>query len=146
MADITVYTTTQAVRAALGVTTSEVPDVFLVDQNLDAALILDLDAWLPDRSAVTGAQASALKLYSMWFVAAYLAEMTLAFPQKISDGKADMRRFTELDLEAIAETAKANRDKFKGLLLPDESEDASYGYVAAVAASPAYDPITNEEV
>jgi hypothetical protein len=143
MADITQYTTVAAVRAALGVTSNEVPDAFIVDQNMDTALILKLTEVLPTYASLTGVQAQYLKMYSMWFCAALLARMFLAFPESMSDGKAKMDRFAGLDLEKMAANAESNRDSYLAALLPEET-DTSYGFTTAVGAAPSYDPVTNE--
>lgn len=143
MAAITEYTSTEAVRAALGVTDNEVLDEFLLDQNLDFALIRDLDDWYPDRSALTEAEERGLRLYSMWFCAAEVAWMWMAYPQRISDGKTDMRRFTSLDLEKLAKHAEDKRDALKEELDPAPAAVSIGTYFAA--ASPDYDPVTNEE-
>jgi len=144
MADITKYTTTEAVRAALGVTSNEVPDSFIVDQGMDTALILKLTEVLPGYASLDAAQTKYLRMYSMWFCAALLARMFMAFPESISDGKAKMDRFASLDLEKMAENAEANRDSYMAALLPEET-DLSYGVTVAVAARPSYDPVTNED-
>ncbi len=145
MADITKYTSTEAVRAALGVTDNEVPDDFLLDQNMDTALIIKLSEVLPGYAILTGISAKRLRMYALWFCAALTARMILAFPESISDGKAKMDRFAGLDLEQIAKNAEANRDSYLSGLLPEES-DLSYGVTIVARASPAYDPVINEDI
>ncbi len=144
MADITRYTTTAAVRAALGVTSNEVPDSFIVDQGMDTALVLKLTEAVPDYTTLTGTALKYLRMYAMWFCAARLARMFLAFPESMSDGKAKMDRFSSLDLEEVARNAEATRDSYLSALLPEET-DLSYGFTTAVAASPSYDPVQNED-
>jgi len=144
MADITKYTTTQAVRASLGVTSNEVPDSYLLDQELDTALLISLEDNIPDYATLTGIAAKRLKMYAMWFCAARLARTFLAFPESMSDGKAKMDRFASLDLEKMAENAESNRDIYLASLLPEET-DYSYGVTIAGLAAPSYDPVTNEE-
>lgn len=143
MADISEWTTTEAVRAALGVDDTEVSDAFLLDQNMNLQLDHDLDQWYADRSALTEIQERGLRLYSMWFCATLVADMWLALPQRISDGKVDLRRFTELDLAELQARAAQKRDYYKGLLDPAPAATNLYPHVAA--ASPDYDPVSNTE-
>lgn len=148
------YTTREKVRAALGVTDNEVLDEFF-DQDLGVALESSLMAWLPAYADIWSDYKSqgatldqrrkgmALQLYSQWFCAAEVAMMWLAIPQRISDGKVDMRRFTDIDLQALADNAAANRDKYQGDLLdlidPTNPEN---GYGQLSSASPDIDAVT----
>lgn len=148
------YTTTDAVRGALGVTDNELEDAMLQNQQLDMALLSDLAAWLPNHAALYAAgQAVAsaeadkmiawnIQLYSQWFCATRAAEMQLAMPQTISDGKTEIRRFQNLDLDKIAERAAARAKHYKDQL-------ASVAVAAAEvavpklfgSATPDYDPV-----
>ena len=157
MADILDYTTTQAVRGALGLTDNELTDAFLLDQGIDVALSADLYTWLPDHEAIWLRSISAaatpedlqagrlLQLYSLWFCAATAADMWLAVPQRISDGKEDLRRFTNLDFEKLSESAKEKalyyRDELKKLLNPNYSS----GPTLVGGVKPGYDPVTGLE-
>lgn len=151
-ADILDYTTTDAVRGALGLDTEEIPDEMLVEQGLETALLADLDDWLPTHPDIwaTGFSNTAeavdkqrqrwLQLYSMWYCAAYVAEMHPSWPQMMSDGKMQIRRFANLDFDALMNRTKGHRDRYKGYLL------ASYGtatptrtFISGVRAE--YDPV-----
>lgn len=150
------YTTREKIRAALGVTDNEVIDEFF-DQDLGVALELSLLGWLPTHAAIwseyqaSGATAEqtrkgmTLQLFSQWFCVAQVAMMWLAMPQRISDGKVDMRRFTDIDLQALADNAAGNRDKYKGDLLDLlNPEDPATGYSQISAAGPAIDAVTGQ--
>jgi len=149
MADILEWTTTEAVRGALGVTDNEVPDSFLLHQNMHLQLEHDLDSWFPLRGDLDDGDDAdiktlrGLRLYSMWFCAALTADMWLAFPQRISDGKADLRRFTALDFEELSLRAAAKRDAYRNALDPNPPETNLIPHVAG--AAPSYDPVTNTE-
>lgn len=146
------YTTTGKVRAALGLTDNEILDEFF-NQDLGEALELDLVGWLPTHGAIwtafqgSGATADerqqglALQLYSLWFCTAQIAELWMAMPQKISDGKADLRRFTDLDLEKLAENAASRRDEYRALLVEILDPDAVPSNAQMVTASPGYDVV-----
>ena len=147
------YTTTEKVRAALGVTDNEVLDEFF-NQDLGTALELDLLDWYPDHAVVWAAYKApvasvgerragmTLQLFSLWFCTAEIATLWLAMPQRISDGKDDMRRFADVDLKAIAENAADKRDTYRDQLLLLEDPDTILGYAQIGAASPGYDPVT----
>jgi hypothetical protein len=147
------YTTTEKVRAALGVTDNEVLNEFF-NQDLGTALELDLLDWYPDHAAVWAAYKApvasvperragmALQLFSMWFCTAEIAMLWLAMPQRISDSKDDMRRFVDVDLKAIVENAKNKRDTYHDQLLLLDDPDTVFGYTQMGSASPGYDPVT----
>ena len=71
---------------------------------MNLQLDYDLEQWYADTSSLTEAQERGLRLYAMWFCATLVADMWLALPQRISDGKIDLRRFTELDLAELHAT------------------------------------------
>ena len=154
---ITDYTNSDAVRGAIGLTDNEVTDGMLADQNIDKALTLDLDEWLPTHATIYAdgisgtptadqvTQWSLLQLYSMWWCACRAAKMVLAIPEKITDSKAEMKRFNDLDLKAIADEACGQATIYQGQLqgeLGETSETTRYGLMGS--ASPNYDPVTNE--
>ncbi len=154
---ITEYTTVDAVRGCLGLTDNEVTDDMVVDQNLNIDLTLDLGSWLPTHAALwdaafaAGATAeekmhgSILTMYSQWYCAVRLCEMWLAMPQRISDGKSDMRRFAEIDLDRLLELAIARMMKFRAMLEEEILGLDPRGMGLLVVSSPSYDPVTGEE-
>ena len=90
-------------------------------------------------------QFSLLRLYSMWWCAYRAASMVFAIPEKISDGKAEMKRFNSIDLEGIADEALLQANKYKVKLqeaLGSAVVTSSYSLMGS--ASPDYDPVTND--
>lgn len=151
---ITDYTTGQKASNAIGITNNEITASMISGQDLDITLLADLNEWLPDHATIWATYQGTptaeeelkgmyLQLYSQWFVATRLAEMWLAMPQRISDGKEDMRRFAELDLEELVAMAKARRDGYRNKLLLLEDPDSVTTLSLMSSASPSRDPVTN---
>ena len=81
----------------------------------------------------------------MWWCACRAAKMVLAIPEKISDGKAEMKRFNDLDLEGIAAEACGMATYYQKQLQEELGETVdSSGHTLFGSASPDYDPVTNE--
>lgn len=152
---ITAYTSTDAVRGAVGLTDNELLDETLVDQKLDTELEVDLQQWVPTHATIfaegtTGTptseqtlKASYLQLYAQWYVASQiLSVMALAIPQMISDGQNEMRRFQQADLEALSTTAGVKAAFYKKLLSDATGIAAASRPALIVAGVPDYDPVT----
>ena len=153
---ITAYTTTDAIRGAIGLTDNEVTDAMLVDQNLALELENDLLGWIPTHATLYAAgldsgasaaekqQAALLILYSQWFCAAQaLTVMTLSIPQAIADGKDEMKRFQAMDLEALMERAVAKRNRYKEQLQNTEGTTSPTSVSIMAKGIPEYDPVSN---
>ena len=152
---ITAYTTTDAIRGAIGLTSSEVTDAMLVDQNLALELENDLLGWMPTPAALYAAglasgatapekqQAALLVLYAQWFCAAQaMTLMTLSIPQSIADGKDEMKRFQSMDLGALMDRAVTRRDMYKGQLQNTEGTTSETSVSIMARGIPDYDPVT----
>mgnify|MGYP003402389755 CR=1 FL=1 len=153
-----VFTTTEAVRGALGVDDIDLPDQMILDAQLNLELSLDLYLWCPnfaEKLAVTPADSdeakllqSCLKTYSKWFCAAEYSRRTLTFKQMYGDGKAEQRRFTNFDWEALALNCAAKRDTYKQQAMPMDPDigvlDPNASYALASRGTPTYNPVTNE--
>jgi len=152
---ITAYTTTAAVRGAIGLTASDIPDAILIDQQLGLELEADLSEWLPTHAALyaagiaSGASAeekliaSQIILYAQWYCAAQLInQMILGIPMLVSDGKSEMRRFPTLDLERLAELVDAKRDMYRTRLLEGQGQQAVGSVSVMQLSTPDYDPVT----
>jgi hypothetical protein len=150
------YTSTDAIRAGIGVTDNEITDGMLVDQLLELELEVDLATWLPTHATLYAAGIAGgatdseklisahITLYSQWYcTSAAIDNMRLALPQMISDGKSEMRRFSELDLDSLSAKAAGRRDLHRSSL---EELANSKTPVTAVSvmeiAVPDYDPVT----
>ena len=152
---ITAYTTTDAVRGAIGLTPNDIPDSSLIDQQLGLELDADLSVWLPTHAALYAAgiasgatsveklKAAYITLYAQWFCAAsVVTQMTLGIPMMISDGKDELQRFTGLDLEALMDRVVARRDMYRNRLAEGEGQTAVTSVSIMQAGVPDYDPVT----
>lgn len=152
---ITAYTTTDAVRGAIGLTPSDIPDSSLIDQQLALELEADLASWLPTHATIYAAGLDAgatatqklntayIQLYSQWFCASMLvAQMTLGIPMRVSDGKTEMQRFPSLDLEALMERVAARSALYKARLAESEGQQAVLSTTIMSIGIPDYDPVT----
>jgi hypothetical protein len=152
---ITAYTTTAAIRGAVGLTDSDLPDSVLVDQQLGLELEADLLVWLPDFETIYAAGmaggatatekllAAYIQLYSQWFCAAQLVSlMTLGIPMLISDGKSELRRFPTLDLDALMLRVSSKKDAYKTLLQESQGQAAVTSTSVMQLSIPDYDPVT----
>lgn len=153
------FTTTQAIRAALGVGsvsvagTLEVPDSMLLDQGLDLQMRTSLYSLVPDYQAryaagVTGGATAEqvyikdlLTLYCLYFGAIRLLEMVIALRRKATDGKQGVERF-DIDWEALMQALKDRLSKVEDDLAEVLSpNDGGPNYFSRVI--PDYDPVTN---
>lgn len=152
------YTTTEAIRAAIGVTDKEVEDVQITDLNTADQIEFSLETVYPDHAALAVAQGGSptpeqirlfklLKLYCQYegAVICLMAGQHL-LAQKITDGDAEMQRFNKDNMQDTLNQIKSLRDRYRGML--------SVGVVTPTvtmatlplltAVSPGYDPVTNE--
>lgn len=148
------YTTTQAVRASLGVSDIELTDVQITDLGVVSQLTLDLVEVFPDhatlaaipeqdRTAEETLNFIRLGLYSQYQVAVYLLPaIQLWAVQKLSDGDAEQTRFMPANLQDTIDRITGLRDKYAGQLNPDlVINGAAFNVFTLV--QPAYDPVTN---
>lgn len=152
------YTTTEAIRAALGVTVKDVSDSQLTDLNLTDQLSLELDAVYPDHAAAKTAAEDVspsaaevrvfkiIKLFCQYQGAVFtLPGYQNLIAQKVSDGGFEMQRFVKDDIEKTKVEILSMRDKYKSLLeLELDSTDTQAPYAVLVVAVPNYDPVTDE--
>ena len=156
MAPISQYTNSDAVRAAIGVDDEDVDDNVFKDRSMDVELLVDLDTWVATHSTIwtAGDPASSpsateiterryLQMYAMWFCATKLAALRLSMPQMVGDGKSEMRRFQEINWEAVMENAQAEAANYKRLL-EDELGVAAGAVTVMSKASPGYDPVVGD--
>lgn len=149
-------TTTDAVRGALGIDVTDIPDQTILNAELDTELGLDLASWLPNwKTKIDPATpdddqatlAAAIKTYCKWWCAAEFTRKLLAHIQLYGDGKAELRRFTNWKWDDLIANAQAKVDFFKSLIgdLDDEVEPpASNAYGLISGGVPTHDPVTNE--
>lgn len=149
------FTTTEAVRGALGVDAIDLKDQQILDAELDIELGIDLASWCPDFAAKLSPAdpatvdqlqlQAALRSYCKWYCALEYIRKPLAFVQLASDGKAEQRRFTNVDWEKMAEYCAAKVQTYRAAVaaLDPTATKASGSYGLLARVPPLYDPITN---
>lgn len=155
MAQVTAYTSTDAIIGSLGVDKEDCPEEIIVNSKLELELTVDLDVWLPDHATLfddgnaSGADATAtlhknwLVLYAQWFCAHELASRFLLFPQIVSDGKNQINRFSNVDLNAVKGLAASRMAKYKTALDEAINTTATATMPVMKVIIPDYDPVTD---
>jgi len=149
------YTSTEAVRACLGLDSSDCSDKALADSEVALELIVWLDSAMPGHAATFAAGRASgatdderttkdlLTLYAQWFCAYEVALRPLQILQAAGDGKNQMRRF-DVDMSEVRKIAGAKKAHYFGLL--DEALNGTAQTTEPVsqvsASTPAYDPVT----
>lgn len=151
------YTDSDRVRAALGLDDADIADTEITESSLEEELIVDLDSWVPTHAAIiAAADAPAatdsqkalgrlMRLYCQFKGAYLLAGQAYRILQKVTDGKNQQARFSNLDWERIAAALNEKAAKYKQLLaaaLGDTVNSAVAGYPIMSASQPNFDPIT----
>lgn len=147
------YTSTDAIRAVVGVTEKEVPDAMITDQQLEMLLKTALYGWLPTYSTVysdgtaetaTGEQEymkDLLVSYCMFFGGVRIVEMILALRESVGDGKSEVTRF-DINFGELLSTLKGRMEEaqatLKEVLNPTSGSSPYFG-----VATPNYDPVSN---
>ena len=157
MTDI-LYTTTNGIRAALGVDDSEVADSQITDLGVLSILTLELHSNFPTHAALAAANAPGqtptdeqklqfmtLQLYCQYECAVQmLPHFQMLVAQKITDSDIETQRFQKDNLSDTIARITAQRDKYLGLLNPDAGLPAGTLAVAVLGiVVPTYDPVTN---
>lgn len=164
MATAILYTTIEAIRSCVGLDAADVPDQLVLDQNLKMQFTLDLDTWYPavyeddwvdsafdplddsdqDIVAIDASQRKGMLLsnYSMWFGALRTVESLLVIPQKISDGKDEVQRFSGINLEKMLERISTNLAAVKSIIVNEASSTTSAVLGVSRVEPESYDPVT----
>jgi len=155
MTQVSAYTTAEAIRGSIGVDTEDCPDNLIVDSNLELEIEVDLDGWLPTHATIfsEGNEAAAtitqklyknyLVLYAQWFGAYEMASRFLLVPQIVSDGKNQINRFANVELEKVKLEAAARMAKYRGLLDEAINGGETASIPVLLRSAPGYDPVTN---
>lgn len=152
------HTTTQAIRASLGVTDKDVSDSQLTDLGLVEQLELELEEVYPDHVAAkaaaedVGATATQIRVFKLVKLFCQYQAAVFALPgfqnliaQKISDGGFEMQRFMKDDIGKTVSEIQGMRDKYKALLQTVvDSTNVPAPFTVMVVAVPSYDPVTDE--
>src|SRR5690606_3702207 len=148
------YTTTDAIRATLGLTRREQYVFQITDLEIGELLLIDLTTDYPDHLALAAAIKNGtatdeeiatwtiLCQYTKYQAATYLLpQLQMLVTQRISDGDVEVTRFGP-DLQATIDRILGMRDKFLALLNPDLA--GTYWPLLPVAVvTPDYDPVVN---
>lgn len=147
------YTSTDAIRAVVGVTEKEVSDAMITDQQLEMQIKTALYGWLPTYPTVYSEGTSdtatdeqeyrkdLLISYCMFFGGVRIVEMILALRESVGDGKSEVTRF-DLNFGELLSTLKGRLDDAQAAL--KEAVNPSSGGTAYFgSATPDYDPVTN---
>lgn len=149
------YTSSDSIRAAIGVTEREISDSTLTGLNLSDQLELALDSVYPDHTALAQNQSrpadaklyKVLTLYCQYQGALLVApSYQMLLVKKISDGDASNERFED-DLENTLNRLAAVRDRYARILQDAANGDSAPATASAplpVFSAPSYDPVTNE--
>ena len=152
------YTTTDTIRAVLGLTDRELYDKQITDLGVEDLVSIELSGIFPDhdtlKNAVENNSATPEELF-LWKVllqyvkyeaaAFLLPQFQMLVVQKISDGDAENSRFQNNNLQDTIERILTMRDKYRNMLLElleATIERPVFSVFATV--TPGYDPVTNE--
>lgn len=152
------YTTTDQIRAALGITDREASDVQITDANVILQLTVDLQDVYPDHAALHAAATggsptpsdtyldSVLILYCQYQSCIYLlAAVQMLTAQKITDGDFEMDRFQKDNLQQTIDRITALRDRYRKILTDASGTGGTTGttFSQLAVSSPSYDPVLN---
>lgn len=151
------YTTTDAIRAALGVTAREITDTQVTDLGISDQLLFSLEKVYPAHVALSQAQGSSptdaqVRLYKALvlfcqYEGAYIMtdQLQTLIAQKITDGDAEMQRFMKDNLKDTIARILAARNRWANILNAgsDIPVDTSIVPVMFSTVQPSYDPVAN---
>ena len=148
------YSTSEQIRAVLGLSAIELPDALITDLGVEDQLYLRLERVYAEHAALaTVIQAGgetaeqrttwrALVLYVAYEAAcSLLPQLQMVVAKRITDGDADMHRFGPDNLAQFSDNIRGKRDEYLRLLNPEFFTTNALGLLGL--ASPAFDPVTN---
>lgn len=137
------YTTSDAIRAAIGIDEDDLSDAIVAGQFLDLLMMEGLQDVMPDYETQADASDTVLnrlKLWCTYFGALSLvSDAQLGIPMKIQANTDAMQRF-QIDFEKLKENLAAKVAWVEAKLNPDFSNAVSRPQLIG-AAAPDYDPI-----
>ena len=152
MADV-LYSTTEAIRSAIGMQDIELPDAVFTDQDLAVQMRTSLYGFVPAHATLyaAGEEVGAtdqevyirdlLSQYCMFFGAVRMLESPWHARKQVSDGKSQVQRF-DIDWLELLKNLKAKLKEVADLL--DEQVNGSVDGIPYFGlARPDYDPVTN---
>lgn len=153
---IILYTTSEAVTAALGLTDRDLKEQQFIDADLETELRAELYAWAPDHAMIAGYpdlaaptapqlhQADLLALASKYFCAWRMAQgLALAAPMHIGTEAGNEMSRIGFNPKEMADNMFSGYNKYKGLLeIELNPTQLSPRLQGASISSPVYDPVT----
>lgn len=147
--DLLSLTTTEAIRATLGISadTLELEDQVFEDLEIEDALEIELNVWLPSPvltmfSSATADQMKLLKQAARYTGALLLLPQLLTMTaSKQSDGQNEFQR-QDRDVLQLKKELEGKLSQYKNLLLDALSVVSVKTYTLFGRASPDFDPIT----
>lgn len=150
------HTTTDAIRAALGLTDRELKDTQISDLGIESMLEIELSTVYPDHaglaqkiqdSTATPEEAFVWKVllqYEKYQCAVFLLpQIQMLVVQRISDGDAEMARFQTDNLQDTIDRITGMRDRYLNAL--DELMNRLQEFFNPFSTvAPDYDPVTND--
>ena len=132
------YTTTDAIRSAIGVDDADLEDSIILDQGMADQMELALLKFMPDHEDQIDDELVELKLklWCMWFGALRIAESPLAVPKRLGTGKDEYERFN-IDWEGLRVRARGKLAELLVELVPATSNAVTL----MGKATPDYNPI-----
>ena len=143
-----VYTSTDKIRASLGVTEREVSDSQIIDMDMEFRLLSHLEPWLPDHySLYTSGPPQVQRgivLYTTAFCAMEVAKrLALLAAQRISDGKSEVER-QAVDYNALISVLRADMATAKAFLEAQIGAGTQRTVLNPFGGvTPSYNPVTN---
>lgn len=149
------YTTTNSIRAAIGVVAEEVTDDAIVDLMVEDQLLVYLARNVPDHAAIAAAGTApsptdaekakyrSLRLLAMYAAAVFILQAgQYLLAQTLTDGGTTMSRFSKDDLFTTLARMEAQRDYYLGTITDPAGTGTSVPVPALVTVQPSYDPVT----
>lgn len=136
------YTTTEAIRATIGIDEDDVDDNALLQQNLEYQMEERLSEWLPSYATIYGASVDGARRLTLWcqyFGALTVIESNqLAIPQKIQANTDQMSRY-QIDFEKLKADLRSRLFNIENKLVVPLSK-TTFSIIGSSAAG--YDPVT----
>lgn len=149
-------TTTEQVRATLGVTSSDLPDSVIIDFDVETDLSIELVDWLPEYEAIRDNSGhsvpaesyqyvlSVLKLYCKFWAAARMAVSAQNYIlQRLSDGDNEGHRFTNESLGELRKNLELLSDRYKQQVVSKLTTPQTAVANLFSVVTPSYDPVSN---
>lgn len=149
------FSTTDSVRAVLGISEKDMSDLQLTDRNLELELRLDLSSWVSNAASLaeavnagTATQAEldildSVGLYATYFCAKLvIPSLQMGAAHSISDGKNSMDRFASINWDQLYDRITERAAFYKKLVLNLNTPTTAAAYKPFSLVASSYDPVT----